>query len=139
MLVKHKAFAYITRQNQLLVFEHPHAPEAGIQVPAGTIQPNESPEQAVMREAFEETGLTSLTLRAFLGETQRDMSDVGKAEIHHRYFYHLTCEQETPDTWEHYEHYASDGSEPIVFRFFWVELSALPEFIAGHGEMLDKL
>ena len=32
--VKHKVFAYITNRNRLLVFVHPFAPEAGIQVPA---------------------------------------------------------------------------------------------------------
>ncbi len=36
--IKHKVFAYITSQHQLLVFRHPYAPEAGIQVPAGTIE-----------------------------------------------------------------------------------------------------
>jgi hypothetical protein len=52
--VKHKVFAYITHCNRLLVFVHPFAPEAGIQVPAGTIKANERPEEAVLREAFEE-------------------------------------------------------------------------------------
>jgi NUDIX domain len=52
--VKHKVFAYITHCNRLLVFVHPFAPEAGIQIPAGTIKANERPEEAVLREAFEE-------------------------------------------------------------------------------------
>ena len=36
-----KAFAYITRDDELLVFRHVDSPEAGIQVPAGTIEPGE--------------------------------------------------------------------------------------------------
>ena len=50
--VKHKVFAYITYHHRLLVFSHPFAPEAGIQVPAGTIKADEPPEAAVLREAL---------------------------------------------------------------------------------------
>src|SRR5262245_34921836 len=98
--IKQKAFAYITQKNRLLVFEHPRAPEAGIQVPAGTIEPGEPPEIAVMREAREETGLSGLRLHKFLGTAERDMSDFGIAQIHQRHFFQLICEVETPLTWE---------------------------------------
>lgn len=54
---KDKVLAYITHGNRLLVFRHPHAPEAGIQVPAGTVEEGEDPGTAVLREAAEETGL----------------------------------------------------------------------------------
>lgn len=89
--LKRKVFAYITHSNHLLVFSHPYAPEAGIQVPAGTVEPDERPEEAVLREAFEETGLTDLTLVGALGEQARDMADFGRDEIHHHYFYHVSC------------------------------------------------
>ena len=56
--LKRKAYAYITYEDRLLVFSHPHAPEAGIQVPGGTLNDDERPEDAVTREAREETGLT---------------------------------------------------------------------------------
>ncbi len=39
LTLKRKAFAYITHAHHLLVFSHPAAPEAGIQVPAGTVAP----------------------------------------------------------------------------------------------------
>lgn len=38
-----KAFAYITRADQLLVFEHVDVPRAGVQVPAGTVKAGEPP------------------------------------------------------------------------------------------------
>ncbi|HET7091570.1 MAG TPA: NUDIX domain-containing protein, partial [Anaerolineae bacterium] len=121
--LRRKAFAYITHNERLLVFSHPHAPEAGIQVPAGTVKPGERPEEAAAREAVEETGLANLRLTAFLGDTRRDMSDFGLDEIHHRYFYHLHCESDPPDTWQHYETDPSDDSaEPILFEFFWARL-----------------
>ena len=66
-----KVTAFITRQSKngddLLLFEHPHA---GIQIPAGTVEDGETPEQAVLREAIEETGLTSLSIRRYLGYTE---------------------------------------------------------------------
>jgi 8-oxo-dGTP diphosphatase len=64
-----KAFIYVTRDaRDLLVLAHPDHPEIGLQVPAGTIEAGETPEQAAMREASEETGLSSFHINAFLGE-----------------------------------------------------------------------
>jgi ADP-ribose pyrophosphatase YjhB (NUDIX family) len=101
--VRDKVFAYITYHHRLLVFRHPFAPEAGIQVPAGTIKVGERAEEAVLREAFEETGLDELSLDCFLGKQERDMSDFGCDEIHHRCFYHLRCEGQPAATWRHEE------------------------------------
>ncbi len=140
-----KVLIYITRGQRLLVFEHPFSPEAGIQVPGGTVEPNEKPEQAALREAHEETGLTALTLKTLLGTQRRDMSDFGKAEIHYRYFYHVTCDAETPATWDHGERYPSDepGEHATfrhIFRFYWVDLpDGVPPLIADHDLMLRKL
>ena len=36
-----KVYAYITRAEQLLVFSHVDFPEAGIQVPGGTLEPGD--------------------------------------------------------------------------------------------------
>ena len=140
--VKHKVFAYITHQHHLLVFRHPCAPEAGIQVPAGTLEEGERVEDAVLREAFEETGLPDLTLDCFLGEQERDMSDFGRDEVHHRRFYHLRCHGHPPTTWRHEEPCPSDGSrqKPILFEFFWAPLPhAVPPLIADHGMLLPQL
>lgn len=141
MVTIRKAFAYITCGQRLLVFRHPDAPEAGIQVPAGTIEPDEDPESAVLREACEETGLPGLSLSGFLGEQMRSMADFGIPETHHRYFYHLRIAGEPPATWRHAEMHPSDGTaEPITFEFFWVDLSdSLPELIAGHDRFIPEL
>jgi len=62
-----KVTAFITREanevRQLLVFRHP---DAGIQLPAGTIEVGETPEAAVLREVREETGLTAVEIVAHL-------------------------------------------------------------------------
>jgi 8-oxo-dGTP pyrophosphatase MutT (NUDIX family) len=139
--LRRKAFAYITHNDRLLVFVHPHVPEAGIQVPAGTLKPGERPEAAVMREAVEETGLAELKLTGYLGEARRDMSDFGLDEIHHRTFYHLRCESDPPERWQHYETDLPDGdAEPILFEFFWARLPhGVPDLIADHGSMIPRL
>jgi ADP-ribose pyrophosphatase YjhB (NUDIX family) len=135
-----KVFAYITHGDRLLVFSHPHAPEAGIQVPAGTVEPGEPFEAAVLREAGEETGLPGLTLARFLGQQVRDMADFGRDEVHHRYFYHLLCADDPPATWEHWEGHAADGSGLHLFAFFWARLpDEVPELIADHGAKLPEL
>ena len=67
-----KVVAYVTRGDDLLVFEHVHEAEAGVQVPAGTVQPGEDLREAVQREAREETGLLDLTFVSYLGSRTYD-------------------------------------------------------------------
>jgi 8-oxo-dGTP pyrophosphatase MutT (NUDIX family) len=141
-VLKQKVFAYITHGPRLLVFRHPESPEAGIQVPAGTVHAGEDLEAAVLREATEETGRADLVLVRFLGEQMLDRrEDVGRDEIHHRHFYHLRCTGDPPATWRHWETDPSDGSPgPIPFDFFWAPLpDGVPELIAGHGNLLPQL
>lgn len=63
-----KVTAFVTRETdhgvELLLFKHPYA---GIQIPAGTVEPGESPEKAVIREVQEETGLTDVQIQKLLG------------------------------------------------------------------------
>ena len=94
------AYAYITKGSRLLLFTHPEAPEAGIQVPAGTIEAGERPEDAAMREAREETGLAGLRFERFLAHDTRDMRDWRSDELQYRWF---------RETWRHGE-FAEDGS-----------------------------
>jgi 8-oxo-dGTP diphosphatase len=46
-----KVAAYITAGNRLLVFSQPAYPEAGTQIPGGTVRPGEMLDRAVLREA----------------------------------------------------------------------------------------
>lgn len=66
--VLEKVTAFVVRtveqQPHLLLFEHP---TAGIQIPAGTVEAGELPAVAALREAQEETGLTDLTIKRYLG------------------------------------------------------------------------
>ena len=145
IILKRKVFAYITHQCRLLMFRHVDVPEAGIQVPAGTIESGEFPDSAVIREAREETGLADLALVRFLGEAVYTMHDAPEpctpVEWHHRFFFHLKCLGEPPPAWRHAELHGPGGpADPIEFEFFWVELAdGVPQLVAGHEQFVPLL
>ena len=91
-----KVLAYVVRGDAVCVFEQPAAPDAGIQVPAGTVQPGEDPADAVLREAVEETGLSGLAVVRHLGTADYDMSAFGRDEVHERHFFALRCDVRHP-------------------------------------------
>jgi 8-oxo-dGTP pyrophosphatase MutT (NUDIX family) len=128
--------AYITWENRLLVFEHTEFPEAGIQVPAGRPEADKTLEEAVMREAQEETGLTDLRMVSRLGSRLFEFTEVA-GDIENRHFFHLEYLGDAPEQWLHHEEQPSDGSpSPIEFRFFWVDLRFPLELAWGHCELL---
>jgi 8-oxo-dGTP pyrophosphatase MutT (NUDIX family) len=73
-VVVHKVTCFITRQEkngiELLLFNHPYA---GVQIPAGTVNPGETPEAAARREALEETKIEGLLLVRLLGDQQESL------------------------------------------------------------------
>jgi 8-oxo-dGTP pyrophosphatase MutT (NUDIX family) len=131
-----KAFAYITHGNALLILKHPDHPEAGIQVPAGSVEPGESPRAGAIREAEEETGLQDLRLIRFLGLIRMPVDR--PPGFHNRWFFHLACDEQPPATWEHHEMTPSDGSPPVRFEFSWVNLDDVT-LDWGHDAMLHRL
>ena len=74
--VVQKVTAFIVRERdgvkELLVFRHP---TAGIQIPAGTVEAGEDLETAVKRETYEETGLQSVEIEAYLGCFENELSE----------------------------------------------------------------
>ena len=140
MRVVEKVVAYVTRDNYLLVFRHVDF-DAGIQVPAGTLEPGESPRDGVLRESQEETGLDGLVVRRFLGTRDYDMSCYGLAELHRRYYFHLECTGDTPSIWRHFESHPSGcPSKRIEFELYWVRLpDQAPELAGFQGDLLGEL
>ena len=139
MAIVQKVVAYITCGRWLLVFEHVGIPEAGIQVVQGTVEDGERLEDAVMREAREETGLAGLTLDSFLGDELLEVRREGSREMQRRSFYHLDLLGTPPQRWRHYEDHASDGSPPIEFELYWMPVVPPPELAGGQGKHLCKL
>ena len=154
--LKRKAFAYVTHRDaegeRLLIFSHPEAPEAGLQVPAGSLEEGEDPAAGALREAHEETDLPSENLEIVrpLGQCVRDYRDVGRDELHHRHFFHVRCTAaEVPERWRTYELYGSDEIEAGVppekrtkhlFECFWVRLpDGVPPLVSEHARFLPEL
>jgi len=97
-----KVLAYVTRDSaagsrELLVFDHRDFPEAGIQVPAGTVNAGELPEVAVTREVEEETGIAGCRLLAKLGVY--DWFNPYTGQVNERHVFHLAAPAGTKDSW----------------------------------------
>ena len=134
-----KALCYIVYDGELLVIKHPeHSPETvGVQVPGGTVRTGETPEQAALREAREETGLTRLTVVDKLGETDYDITP-HRFEIQHRHVFHLELHEPTPRRWISSEDH--DGEHPpTTLECFWLPLAYAHVLQAGHGALLGRL
>lgn len=140
MIIVEKAFAYVTNGHRLLVFTHADFPEAGVQVPAGTVHEGESPGDAAVREVHEETGLTISTGVTFLGIAEFDATPYGKAELHRRHFFHMPSDGIVPERWRHYERHASGKHEPIAFDLYWAPLAeAIATLSFNHGALASVL
>lgn len=138
--VKQKVLAYVWQERQLLVFRQPEHPEAGLQVPAGTVEAGEDLACAVLRELHEETGLTNVEQPVRLHRYRIDMAPFGKQEIHDRHVFAMRHRGLAPVAWRHWERHSSDGLEPIAYDLTWLDLGeTLPDLAAGQGRTLQML
>ncbi|MGD7043120.1 NUDIX hydrolase [Jeotgalibacillus proteolyticus] len=135
MIPIRKAYGYVTRlkegKTQVLVFQHP-IPQAGIQIPKGTVKAEESTRHAVIREIEEETGLRNVQVEELLGE---DLWENGDGTIHNRFFYKLSVSN-AGDEWD-YKPTGGGEEEGLTFRFFWISSGDEVELIRGHGDYLN--
>lgn len=119
-----KAHAYITRRGdevvELLVFAHRHNPDAGVQVPGGTLDPGETAIEALHRELFEESGLTALEVIRPLGVRVLPSPIHGDPVRYHAF--HLVGQSELPDGWVHTVS-AGEDDLGLAFEYFWLSLS----------------
>ena len=136
----HKVFAYITRKVsgglELLVFKHRDYPDAGIQVPGGTVEGGEAYEAAALREAFEESGLSNFEAVHDLGSYVHTRYK-GDAEVG-RHFFHMEVSATMPDC---FEHVVSSGTNDkgLVFLYSWVPLSRPIRLMGEQDKFLSKL
>lgn len=136
-----KAHAYITRcleeVVELLVLAHRHNPDAGLQVPGGTLKSGETAIEALHRELFEESGLTALELMRPLGMRVLPSPIHGDPLRYHAF--HLVGQSELPDAWVHTVS-AGEGDLGLAFEYFWLSLpevaQALIEVLRAPAEEL---
>ncbi len=132
-----KVLAYIYREYkdslQVLVFDHPNTPEVNPQVPAGTLQENESPQEAVLREIFEESGLKFEKIDRYLGQFEY-IADY-KSETHVRHVYSIMSSG-NPNSWRHIVE-PDDEDSGKVFDYYWLSLEeAKKSLVAQQGKYL---
>ncbi|HDR7287645.1 NUDIX domain-containing protein [Bacillus cereus group sp. BfR-BA-01119] len=140
VLYKKKVHAYVTREKegamQLLVFKHRDTPEAGIQVPGGTVDEGETLEAAILREVQEESGLRHLCIERFLADYIIHVRE--KKEYEKRHFFHVTLLTDVKDRWEHIVS-AGEEDEGLVFCYEWIDIAKYPELAGKQGEFLHLL
>ncbi len=107
----------IDDDDQLLVFEQPHSPSAGVQVPAGTFKRDEQPLTAALRELCEETGKQSFEITRILARKGLHEVRHGREELHDRWFFQASPTQPLPEEWMFGE---STPTGWIPFHFFWM-------------------
>ena len=133
-----KVVAYIVRGDSLVVFTHENDEnpllESGLQVPAGTMHEGEEPADAVLREAFEETGLRGLRIVRYLGHDE--VTGPGSPP-QVRHFFHLEAD-DAPDEWLHVERDEGTGA-PRPFRLFWLGRSQAQLLAAAQGVFVSRL
>jgi 8-oxo-dGTP pyrophosphatase MutT (NUDIX family) len=110
-----KVLVYATRPDgELLVFEHGER-DAGVQVPGGTVEPDEPLPEAAVRELREEAGVEATGVEK-LGAVDRPHPH--REEVHERHFFHAVVE-ESRDRWTHV---VGGGGEDDGMRFecYWL-------------------
>lgn len=140
MHIKKKSLAYITFDSLLLVFRQPDFPKAGIQVPKGTIEEGDTPEETIVREIEEETGIIYEEKPLFIGETTVNLTKYFPSINEHRFYFHCPLFSKPADEWEHYENHATGKDVPILFSFFWIPLHDAKSLLtAEQGELLHAI
>ena len=140
--IKKKVLVYLTWRDRLLTFTQPRFPEAGRQVVAGTMNREEMPVAAALRELREESGIDNANVVRVLGDYFYSMTKFGRSEIQHRHVVHVTVSDTSAMKahWSHFETDPSAGGEPIEFSFQWLPLFGTEiALIGGHDFFVPML
>lgn len=135
--VTQKVVCYVVHRDRLLVFTH-EDPLAGVQVPAGTIEPGEDPASAAVRECQEETTLGARIIRA-LGVMDYDLRPAKPEVAQRHYFLMELVDPDPPEIWEAGDPFPSDGSEPPTWTCWWVPLHRAHILAVGFGQALGRI
>ena len=136
MVLVKKSIAYVTRDRSILFFRPIELPGSGAELPGGTLLSGELPEECLLREIHEETGLTGFAPPELLGVVNHDPG-LGDGTLHQRHFYHLPLRETAPDTWQRR---VEEGNGTFTFSFFWVTAAHRPKDIyPGHDVFMDEV
>jgi 8-oxo-dGTP pyrophosphatase MutT (NUDIX family) len=130
-----KVCAYLTRRDgtELLVFRGPG--HEGLQVPKGTVEPDETLDAALRREVAEESGLVVDEAHRLASDIWTRRPDPLKKYVRH--FYHADVD-EPRDRWDHVV--TGTGAERgRTFEYFWVELPTAEPFALSLNDYLSAV
>jgi 8-oxo-dGTP pyrophosphatase MutT (NUDIX family) len=132
-LVRKRVVGYVTRDRELLVFDH-----AGTtQLPAGRIDAHESLEEGLVREVEEETGLAGVHVVGELADAAEFARLYGPG-AHESHAFHAVTDAETPGAWEH--HVTGTGMDAgIVYPCRWVPLETCPPLWGKPDPLAERL
>ncbi len=136
---RRKVVLYATWHKRLLVFTEPEFPEAGTQVPGGTVMGREAIEDGARREFVEETGFAAPAAMTLLGRVTHVYEADGIRHEHARSFFHLPLTGDYPELWEWTEEAPDGGGGPIRMAFFFVPFVSVPELFGELDAFLPRL
>lgn len=131
-----KVVCYVVRGSRLIAMRHVgrSAEEVGLQVPAGTVEPGESPAEAAIREVLEETAVADARVVRFLGVAEYDITPY-RFELQRRHFFQVECSEQR-ERWRSRE---TSGPEPVELECFWLELVNAHVLQSGQGALVHRL
>ena len=139
MIYKRKAYGVIRQDDRILVFRQQmvDGTQDVAQFPGGTIDDDESIENGLLREVYEETGLSDLEIVRQLGCSIYEPADTVRSM---RHFYLLRCNEPMQDTWLHFEMHSSEHDYPLAYLYKWATLKEAKHILgAGHEDVLHLL
>ncbi len=134
--MKQKILAYIYRdstRSELLVFDHSLNPEMSPQVIGGSIETDETPEKAVLREVYEEAGIWVENPK-LLGSFPFLREDINQLQMRHVFEFVLS---DLPTKWSHI---VTSGEEDkgLEFHYYWLKVEdARARLISDMGTYLN--
>ena len=132
-----KVVCYVIHDGHLLVFTHDLVPltRTGVQVPAGTVETGETPEQAAERELFEETGRRGRVVKP-LGAERYDVRPARDEIAVRRFFLMAVPEADLAERWGAGEFFRSAGGKDVSWTCWWLPLEDAHVLAAGLGAKL---
>lgn len=138
---KRKVLAYITKGQrpslEILVFKHRDHPEAGLQVPGGTVEECELLVDAMYREIEEEAGILRKDLAMVENIHTYNYYPIERNTIHERTFFHFTYLGDQEE-WDHLV-MCEGEDDGLIFQFRWEQVESLPLLAGDQGAALGLL